>query len=766
MYPVFALLALTIVWLATLDRVRREVERADRSARLSARELGDTYEAQVIRAIREIDAAIGVVAYAVERSGAEAGLADLEERGLLPPSLLFAVGVADTEGRIIAATREGLEVYLANHPALRSQPSGDFALTVGPPLRDPASGEWSVAFARRLESSAEPFEGVAVVVVDADFFVSGYDAARLGSNGVLAVVGTDGVVRVRRTADATAYGDALDPSSLLAMADDEDERSGQVLETPWDGVARYTAVQTLYQAPLAVVVGLSRAEQLELAAALGRTYYTRAGVASLVLLLVLGGFGRLSWKLGEARKREIAAREEHARQVEHMAYHDGLTGLANRNLFTRLLDQAILRARRSGREFAVMFMDLDRFKHINDSLGHEAGDELLIETARRLESCVRRTDTVARLGGDEFVVLLSELSEAVYAATVADKIIASIAQPFSVKSHDVRVTASLGIATYPGDGPDEETLTKNADIAMYNAKEQGKNGYRFYSDKMTSESLERMSLEVSLRRALEKGEFEVHYQPKGDLATGRITGTEALLRWQHPQLGTIAPLKFLPVAEASGLIIPIGKWVLHTACEQNRAWQRQGLPAVGLSVNLTRKQFLDEHLAADVASILDLTGFEPGLLELEISELTLMSDVDRSVRILEILRATGVRVAIDDFGSGYTTLASLERFPVTTIKIDRSFIHHAATAGDGESLTDAVIAMGKALSVTVVAQGVETREQLEYLRDHACDEVQGFYFNVPIAAADFPEVWRVHDLDWQPLEAGRRASADAVTKPS
>jgi diguanylate cyclase (GGDEF)-like protein len=510
-------------------------------------------------------------------------------------------------------------------------------------------------------------------------------------------------------------------------------------------VRRFTGAQQLYDFPLAVIAGLSETEQLSSARHNAQVYRWRAALGSALLVLLTALLGRMSWQLARSRAREAEAKLTHARRVEYLAYHDGLTALPNRSLFNKLLSQAISHAQRNGRQLAVAFIDLDRFKQINDTLGHEAGDELLKEVASRRKGCLRYSDAVARLGGDEFVVLLTELVEEKYAAIVAQKIITTIAKPFVLLGQEFRVSASIGISTYPTDGLDEQTLTKNADIAMYQAKEDGKNQFQFYSEKLNANSLERLTLESSLRHALEHNEFRLEYQAKRELLHGQITGMEALLRWQHPDLGLVAPMQFIPVAEETGLIVPIGKWVLHTACLQNVAWQKQGLPHLSVAVNLTARQFGDEHLLRDIAAILDSTRMEPCLLELEIHESLLIRDIERTLHILTQLKALGVKIAIDDFGTGYSSLASLQRFPLDTIKIDRSYIRDIVTQSRDSALTKAIIDMGKSLSLTVVAQGVETKEQADFLRAHACDEFQGFYFNKPLSAQKFTELLRAQD---------------------
>ena len=437
----------------------------------------------------------------------------------------------------------------------------------------------------------------------------------------------------------------------------------------------------------------------------------------------------------EVRQHQLAAE-----RAEYLAFYDSLTTLPNRSMFSKLLKQAISLARRDGKQLAVLFVDLDRFKNINDTLGHEAGDLLLQEVAKRLQSCLRESDTVARLGGDEFVILLPALRDAADVEVVAHKILAATSKSFVALGQEFRVTASVGVSTYPKDGEDEQSLMKNADIAMYQAKEDGKNHFQFYSVQMNTNSFERLALESSLRRALDHGEFQLHYQPKIDARTGGIVGIEALLRWQHPELGMVAPAKFIPIAEETGLIVSIGKWVLKTACAQNVAWQQAGLPHLNMAVNLSRRQFSDEGLLRDITSILEETGMSPDLLELEITESTLMHDVDKAMRTLKAFRDMGVRLAIDNFGTGYSSLSNLRQFPVDTIKIDGSFIRDLSDHAENRGIAEAIIAMGRTLSLTVIAEGVETKAQVDFLRERACDEFQGFYFSKAVTAEKFAEL--------------------------
>ncbi len=589
-------------------------------------------------------------------------------------------------------------------------------------------------FSRRLDGGDGASAGIAMVEVDAAYFVSSYDASKLGNHGLLGLLGVDGIFRARRSGEDVSAGDSIDYATVVP--DTENTEAVRAIDAG-DGVRRYTSARQLYDFPLAVIVGLSEEEQLAAVNQQARTYLWRAAGGSLVLVLLAGLLARMSWQLAQSRLRAGAAKIAYAQSVEYLAYHDGLTALPNRSLFSKLLSQSISEASRYDRQLAVLFLDLDRFKQVNDTLGHDAGDQLLKEVALRLEACLRGSDTVARLGGDEFVILLPELSQDNDVATTAQKILTSIARPFNLQGQEFRVTASVGISVFPQDGLDEQTLTKNADIAMYQAKQRGKNNFQFYSAKLNADSLERLTLELSLRHALERHEFQLHYQAKRDIRSGQITGTEALLRWNHPDLGIVAPMQFIPVAEETGLIVPIGKWVLKTACQQNVVWQRQGLPHLGVAVNLTARQFADENLLTDLAEILAETGMDARLLELEIAESLLMQDVKRALSVLTGLKRLQVRIAIDDFGIGYSSLSALEQFPLDVIKIDRSCICDTSSVSEDKALTEAIIAMGRTLSLTVVAQGVETKEQADFLRDNACDEFQGFYFNKPVPADQF-----------------------------
>jgi diguanylate cyclase (GGDEF)-like protein len=441
-------------------------------------------------------------------------------------------------------------------------------------------------------------------------------------------------------------------------------------------------------------------------------------------------------------------------RIEYLASHDSLTNLPNREMFNQLLHFTIEAARRYQRRFAVLFIDLDRFKIINDSLGHEAGDILLVETASRLRQSLRSGDVVARLGGDEFVVILEETAESQDVETTARTLLSALSQPLQLSGHECHTTASIGIAMFPGDGTDVQTLTKNADMAMYLAKEDGKNGFRFFNKAVKAPSIERLMLETSLRHALDRNEFSLHYQPKVDLVTGQVTGVEALLRWTHSEHGMVPPAQFIPLAEETGLIVPIGRWVLKEACTQSMAWLDQGLRQVSMAVNLSPRQFADENLLQDIDDALASSIMPPTLLQLEVTESMVMQNVARAIKVLNAIQSRGIRLAIDDFGTGYSSMSLMKQFPIDTLKIDRSFVRNLPDDCEDQAIAQAIISMGKALGMTTVAEGVETTEQATFLRDRGCDEMQGFLFSKPVPPEKVPGLLEQRLAISPPLQPG------------
>jgi diguanylate cyclase (GGDEF)-like protein/PAS domain S-box-containing protein len=437
---------------------------------------------------------------------------------------------------------------------------------------------------------------------------------------------------------------------------------------------------------------------------------------------------------------DVSAARAMSIQMTHSAQHDLVTNLPNRLLLNDRISQAIALAHRQKRPLAVLFLDLDRFKYINDSLGHAAGDKLLQSVAKRLLAGVRGSDTVSRQGGDEFIVLLSEISHPEDAATSAKKILLSVSAPHSIGGQDLHIDGSMGISVYPGDGEDAETLIKNADMAMYHAKENGRNNFQFFKAEMNRKAVERQFLEGSLRRALEREEFLLHYQPKVNLDTGEITGVEALVRWQQPDRGLIPPAQFVPIAEDCGLIVKIGRWVLREACRQGRAWQDAGLPPLPIAVNVSAVEFRHKDFVESVRTILSETGLEARYLELEVTEGVLMDDAESTASILRELKMMGVHLAVDHFGTGYSSLSYLRQFPIDVLKIDRSFVNQITADPDDSTIVNAIINMGKSLKHLVVAEGIETQLQRAYLQTQSCAEGQGYLFSRPLAAAQFAQL--------------------------
>ena len=449
-------------------------------------------------------------------------------------------------------------------------------------------------------------------------------------------------------------------------------------------------------------------------------------------------------------------------KIHSLAYYDSLTGLPNRLMFRDQLERAIARCVREGQQLAVMFLDLDKFKRVNDTLGHSVGDRLLAAVAERIADCVRGTEMVSRngagpragedeagnstqvgrLGGDEFTLYLVDVGEPQNAARVARRILAELARPFTLGQHELVMSASIGIAVCPADGKDVEQLLGNADVAMYHAKEQGRNNYQFYSPAMNAEAFQKLSLENNLRKALEREEFVLHYQPLVSVESGAVVGAEALIRWQHPDMGVVSPLEFIPLAEETGLIVPISEWVLNRACIQAAAWQHLGAQPVKVSVNLSGVNIRQDAMPQTVARALAASGLDPACLKLELTESVLMRDVEATLAVLKKLSDMGVQLCIDDFGTGYSSFSYLRRFPLHTLKIDRSFVRDVPGHEDVAAITRAIIAMGHSLKLNVVAEGVETRPQLDYLRELGCDEYQGYLFSAAIPAAQFEALLR------------------------
>jgi diguanylate cyclase (GGDEF)-like protein/PAS domain S-box-containing protein len=437
---------------------------------------------------------------------------------------------------------------------------------------------------------------------------------------------------------------------------------------------------------------------------------------------------------------DISEMKHYQAELEHSAHHDPLTGLPNRTLLRGRMSEAVAQAQATDQKVWVAFIDLDRFKIVNDSLGHKAGDRLLNIVAERLRHVVREADTVARIGGDEFVVVMRDTDESNVTTAAIDRLVQTVVNPVIIEGHEFVLTCSIGIAIYPDNGEDPEKLIEYADAAMYNAKNRGRNNYQFYDAAMNERALARLQMEAALRNAIEREEFGLHYQPQVDLKTGVIVGMEALIHWKHPTLGIVPPNEFIGLAEETGLIVPIGTWVLREACAQNKAWQDAGLGNLRVAVNLSPRQFAQPNLVELVSQILDETGLSPHYLEVELTENLVMTGVERSLDVLKDLKAHGIQISIDDFGTGYSSLAYLKRFPIDVLKIDKSFVQDIASDPDDETVVASIISLAHNLKLHVIAEGVESHDQLAFLERHGCDEIQGYYFSKPVPPSTFAQM--------------------------
>ncbi|MEA2118423.1 putative bifunctional diguanylate cyclase/phosphodiesterase [Halovibrio sp. HP20-50] len=717
---------LLVIWGSTYFLVNKERMAIERQTELSVGEITDTYEARVVRALREIDTALKLVCFTANSTDHENVLNVLNEQRLLPPSLLFTISIVDEHGMVIETTNSGLLGQRLTPPSQRTL--GDDYLAVGDV--DPYQDK-QLTFTRPLMPEQEGSSGWVVMAIDANYFVSSYEVRSLGQQGMLALVSSEGIVRVRRTGDTIHTGELMD----IALWERSTVDSVPFL-THWQGVERYTLVRKLYDFPLSIVVGLSAQEQLEADQQLARNYWQRAGWTSGLLLIILAILGRLSLQLQRERQRVMEERVLHAQQLEHLAFHDTLTDLPNRGFLSHLVTQAVKRGGRHGDAFALLFLDLDRFKLINDTLGHDAGDHLLQEVARRLTSSVRESDVVARLGGDEFVILLSKVSRREQIEPIAQKILFSVREPFVLAGQECHVSVSIGVSLYPFDGLDEQTLLKRADMAMYQAKQLGKNNAQFYTDELSAEMDVRLTLESGLHRALAGHEFRLLFQSKHDIEAGSTLGMEALLRWQHPTLGLLEPTQFMILAEESGLAMPIGQWVLENACRQNMLWQQEGFPALTMAVNISARQFYDNSFAENIKEALTTTGMNPKLLELEITESMLLQDVQRTASIFAEIKKLGVKVVIDDFGTGYSSLSDLNALPVDTLKVSSSLVKRLSGTRRDQQLSASVVELGKCLGMQVFAKGVASHEQTRFIGSHSNLSFHGFYSNRPLSAEE------------------------------
>jgi len=711
------------------------------SASSEGRNLTIAFREEVAVILRGVEGETNLIA---ERMRGERGNFDLYAWGqkmeLVTPGLARAV-IVNPDGKLRSAIADphSDSIDLSDRDYFRVHLDGRFhGLYIGQPIIGRILGVPVLPISRRVEAEDGTFLGVIAVLISPSALTTLPKSIDLGPNGVMTLTGLDNVIRARFAADSpdgtNGIGTSIAGGPRPAVIG-EGAQGGFVRVSVVDGITRMFTFGRVGSYPLVVNIGLELDQEL----AGWRSLATMIVAMALAATLLLSG---LAAYLVRQIFRDATMAREATEEITHTAEHDFLTGLPNRLLLNDRISQAIALAQRHRTEVAVLFLDLDGFKHINDSLGHAIGDKLLQSIADRLVACVRAADTVSRQGGDEFVALLSEVQQPEDAAVLARKMLQAVAEAHPIDRHDLHITTSIGVSVYPDDGLDAGTLIKNADTAMYQAKEHGRHGYQFFTPAMNVRAVERQAIEEGLRRALERREFALRYQPKINLKTGAITGAEALLRWRHPTRGLVPPEQFIPVAEDCGLILPISAWVLRAACDQARAWVDAGLPAMTMAVNVSAMEFRDENFLENLFAILNETGLDPRLLELELTESLLMKHAESAASILQSLRERGVQVAMDDFGTGYSSLSYLRKFPLDALKIDQSFIRRISTGGGDAPIAIAVIAMARSLKLRVVAEGVETREEAEFLRAHECDEAQGYYFSRPVPPGQFARLLR------------------------
>ncbi|HLY44599.1 MAG TPA: EAL domain-containing protein [Stellaceae bacterium] len=708
------------------------------AASSQSRNLTIAFREEIATILRGVDGETKLIAARMRRDGEGFNLYDWGQENLATSHGIAQVSIIGPDGKLRSTTieRHPPATDLGDRAHFRVQMEGNFqSLFIGQTIRGRLLvGVPLLPISRRVEAPDGTFLGVIVVLIPPIALTTLPKSIDLGPHGTMTLAGLDNVVRARFAADSRDGTKGIGASIAGGPRPAVIAPNGLgwfVRSSVIDGITRVFTYGRVGSYPLVVTVGLD----------LDHEFAGWRTLAAMVVAMALGATLLLSG-LAAYLIRQIYRDATTARAITHTAEHDFLTGLPNRMLLNDRLGQAIALGHRHQGKVAVLFLDLDGFKHINDSLGHPIGDKLLQSIAQRLKDCVRESDTVSRQGGDEFIVLLSEIQRVEDIAVTTRRCLAAVAEVHTIDQRELHVTTSIGVSVYPDDALDAATLIKNADTAMYQAKENGRQGYQFFTPAMNVRAVQRLFIEEGLRDALKGHEFALHYQPKIDLKSGAITGAEALLRWTHPTRGAVPPAIFIPVAEDCGLILPIGNWVLREACAQTRAWRDAGLPVTPIAINISAVEFRAENFLENLFAVLREAGLDPGSLEIELTESVLMKHAESAAAILRALRDGGVRVAIDDFGTGYSSLSYLRNFPVDALKIDQSFVRRITTHRGDEPLVTAIIAMARSLSLRVVAEGVETLEELEFLRARHCDEAQGYYFSRPVPAAAFANILR------------------------
>ncbi|MEB0135269.1 EAL domain-containing protein [Actimicrobium sp. CCC2.4] len=873
LFPAFSLCFLALLWMATLHFISIERSNAEQAISVLSRELVTTYEAQVLRALRDIDQTLNLVKYAYELSGQHTVLQELKAKAMLPSELLFVIRIADQDGKIVADTRSARPSNISDDPQF-SATRATGRLSISQPQYDPITGEASLLFSRRLINANGNFAGIVTLSVATDHFVSGYEESKFGQQGLLGIVGDDGRFRVRRSGDLLSDGEAVDPAFLMAGA--ADAHSAVLASADSDGVARQVSARKLVDFPLVVIAGLSDHEQLANFVRTRSDYLRGATAGTVLLILVTLLLWSMSWQLRSSRRHDIAERKRteqslriaatafdsqeamlitdanrmilqanrafasntghqadhlvgksldrlmsnhhdadfylamwrsvnhsgiwqgeiwqtHAdgnafqkwltisavrdddgvlvnyvgsqyditerkqaeNKIHELAFFDPLTGLPNRTLLQDLLRQLIATSAAGNQHAALLLIDLDYFKAINDTLGHDMGDALLVQVAQRIVACIGAGNSVSRLGGDEFVVLLAGLGSDGPAAmarvkSISQQILSALDHPYLLNDVAYRSTASIGVTLLNDRRFSSEVLMKQADLAMYKSKAGGRNAVRFFDPAMEAAATTRATLERDLHAAIEQQQFVLHYQAQ--IADGdQLSGAEVLVRWQHPQRGMVSPMEFIPVAEDTGLILPIGTWVMETACRQLACWATvPSMEALTIAVNVSARQFQQSDFVAQVIAVLDRTGARPQRLKLELTESLLAANLDQIIEKMQALKETGIHFSLDDFGTGFSSLSYLKLLPLDQLKIDQSFVRNILTDPNDAAIVRTVIALANTLGLGIIAEGVETDAQRSYLADAGCHAYQGYLFSRPLPVAEF-EVF-----------AGQRPSASPV----
>lgn len=735
--PIFlALLILALIWSLVASRIGQEEKLAIQNTLANNQNIAHVAAENLSQVLERTELYARLAADYV--AGERKALAYLNPT-LLGDRAYIRLAIFDLDSHLLhtssrAKSEPGFARLIEQAGKRWAIPSTGAPLFVGHPQED-ASDAWRIPLLLRF-TAENGVQGYLAAYLDLGYFLRLYQGVNLGSGARIEILDADGFQLAELDGMTLSAKHGIQPA---AYSRQPREGSG-IFARPGEGtLAAFSLVKTKHY-PMTVAVSRDRAEILKDIAPRRQRYIWLAVAVSAGFLLALFSMTALAASERE-KQRLIEQLEDEKDNAYHIASHDHLTGLPNRLLFAEMSASHLSRAKRSRKHYAALFVDLDRFKTINDSLGHRVGDLLLQTVATRLHGCLREADVIARFGGDEFVALLTEVENVSDVAAIAAKMVEIVGEPCrNLDGHDLEVRPSIGIALYPQDGQDVDTLLKHADAAMYEAKRGGRGTYRFFDQSLNSKAGLHLELEHGMRRAIENQEFCLYYQPQVNLAEFRLNGLEALIRWNHPRHGLIFPGEFVSLAEENGLISVLGKWVIEAVCRQMADWRRRGIPLVPVAVNISARQMNDMHLVRELCDAVDQYELPPQLLKLEITESCFMNHPERAVKILEILATRGFRIEIDDYGTGFSSLGYLKMFPVHAIKIDRTFIQNIRNDADDHEIVASTIALGHKLGLSITAEGVETREQLIHLKTAGCDDIQGYYFQRPVAADDIEAI--------------------------